>query len=175
VCRAPPTMSESGKNASGQEAFESKAREAPVEQSPAVSTADVMSSAVGAGAIAASTTDKAGASTAPPTRGEQDNLCMTDPRPMPDPQTAEAGGARTEDDVHRCLYVDTPWEQEVTADRRDIDDFKEASRMIGRVLSVRIPIRVLQTSSLNLGVLQGLISSLDCSCCSHLLSGPRLG
>jgi hypothetical protein len=62
---------------------------------------------------------------------------MADPRPTPDPQTAKAGGARTEDDVRRCLYVGTPWEEEVVADRRYIDDFKEASRTIGRVLSVR--------------------------------------
>jgi hypothetical protein len=62
---------------------------------------------------------------------------MVDPRPMPNPQTAEAGGARVEDDVHRCLYVGTPWEEEVTADRRDVDSFKEASCMIGRELSVR--------------------------------------
>jgi hypothetical protein len=68
VCRAPPTTSESGKNASGQETFGSKAKEAPVEQSLAVSTADVTSAAVGAGAMAAFTAEKAGASTTPPTR-----------------------------------------------------------------------------------------------------------
>jgi hypothetical protein len=57
--------------------------------------------------------EMAGASTAPPARGEQDDLCMADPRPMPDPQTAEAGGARVEDDAHWCLYIGTPWEEEV--------------------------------------------------------------
>jgi hypothetical protein len=62
VCRAPLTTSESGKNTSGQEAFGSKAKEVP-----AVSTADVTSAAVGAGATAAFTAEKAGASTAPPT------------------------------------------------------------------------------------------------------------
>jgi hypothetical protein len=40
--------------------------------------------------------------------------------------------------VHRCLYVDTPWEEDLAADRRDVNDFKEASRMIECVLSVRI-------------------------------------
>jgi hypothetical protein len=139
-CRAPPTTSESGKNASGQEAFGSKAREVPVEQSPVVSTADVMSSVIRAGATAASVAEKAGTSTAPPAEGEQDDLCMADLRRTPDPQTAEAGGARTEDDAHWCLYVSTPWEEEVAANHRDVDNFKEASHMIGRMLSVRIPV-----------------------------------
>jgi hypothetical protein len=49
---------------------------------------------------------------------------MTDPQPMLDPQTAEAGGAHAEDDAHRCLYVGTPWEEEVVADRRGVDEFK---------------------------------------------------
>jgi hypothetical protein len=31
-----------------------------------------------------------------------------------------------EDDAHWCLYVGTPWEEEVAADRRDVDDFKES-------------------------------------------------
>jgi dolichyl-phosphate-mannose--protein O-mannosyl transferase len=43
-----------------------------------------------------------------------------------------------EDEAHRCLYVDTPWEAEVIAERRDVDEFKEASRTIGRVLSVSV-------------------------------------
>jgi hypothetical protein len=62
---------------------------------------------------------------------------MADPRPTPDPQTAEVGGARTEDDGDRCLYVGTLWEEDVTADRRDIDDFKEASRTIGHTITVK--------------------------------------
>jgi hypothetical protein len=118
------------------------------------------SPAVRVGAAAASTAEKAGTSTAPPIGGEQDDLCMTDPWPTPDPQTAGAWGALTEDDAHRCLYVSTPWEEEVTADHRDIDDFKEASCTIERVLSVRIPVGVIQIMFLSLGVLQGLISSL---------------
>jgi hypothetical protein len=52
-------------------------------------------------------------------------------------------GTRSEDDQHRCLYVGTPWEAEVIANRRDVEDFKEASRTIGRVLSVRILVRPL--------------------------------
>jgi hypothetical protein len=99
---------------------------------------------------------------------------MADPRPTPDPQTTEAGGARVEDETHRCLYVGTPWEEKVIADRRDVDDFKEASRTIGRVLSVRILVWVLQVLALSLGILQGLISSFAHSCCSHLLIRRRL-
>jgi hypothetical protein len=94
VCRVPSTTSESGKNVSGQEAFGSKAKGMPLEQSPAVSTADVTSAAIGTGATVISTTEKAGTSTAPPTEGKQGDLCMADPRPTLDPQTAEAGGAR---------------------------------------------------------------------------------
>jgi hypothetical protein len=125
VRRAPPATSESGRNASGQEAFGRKTKEALMEQSPAVSIANVMSLAVGAGATMVSVTEKVGISATPPIRGEQDGLCMADPRPTQDPQVAKAGGARVEDDIHRCLYV--------TTDRRDIDEFKEVSRTIGRV------------------------------------------
>jgi hypothetical protein len=173
LCRVPPTTSESGKNASGQEAFGSKAREALMEQSPAVSTANVTSSVIGAGVMAASAEEKAGANTAPPAEGEKDDLCMTDPRPTLDPQTVEVGGARVEDDAHWFLYVGTPWEEEVTADHRDVENFKEASCMIGRVLSVRSPVLVLEILFLSLGVLQGLISRFVCSCCSHLPNGRR--
>jgi phosphohistidine phosphatase SixA len=108
--------------------FVSKGKEALVEQSLAVSMADVMSSAVRARATAASVADMA------------DNNCMADPWLTPDPQTAEAGDALTEDDVDWCLYVGTPWEEDVTADRRDIDEFKEASHMIKRTLAVMIHI-----------------------------------
>jgi hypothetical protein len=140
--------SESGKNTSGQEAFGSKAKETPVEQSLVVSTADVTSAAVGTGAMAASAAKKAGTSTTPPTEGEQGDLYMADPRPTPDPQTSKAGGARVEDDMHWCLYVGTRWEEEVVANRRDIDEFKEASRTIGRVLSVRVLAWVLEILAL---------------------------
>jgi hypothetical protein len=87
---------------------------------------------------------------------------MADPRSTPDPQTPKAGGARMEDDAHRCLYIGTPWAEEAIADHHDVDEFKEASRMIGWVLLCR-------------GILHGLISSFVCSCCSHLLIGRRLG
>jgi hypothetical protein len=59
---------------------------------------------------------------------------MADPRPTPDPQMVEAGGAHPENDLDRCLYVGNPWEKDVTADRRNVDNFKEASRTIRRVL-----------------------------------------
>jgi hypothetical protein len=174
VCRAPPTTSESSKNASSQEAFGSKAKETPVEQSSAVSTADVMSAATGTRATAASTAEKAGTSTTPATEEEGDDLCLIDPRLTPDPQAAEAGGARVEDNLHRCLYVSTPWEQEVVADHHDIDKFKEASRTIGHMLSVRVLDWVLEILALGCGILQGLISACACSCCSLLLIGRRL-
>jgi hypothetical protein len=57
---------------------------------------------------------------------------------MSDLQAAEAGGAHVEDDAHWCLYVGTPLEAKVVADRRNVEEFKEVSRTIGRVLSVRV-------------------------------------
>jgi hypothetical protein len=45
-------------------------------------------------------------------------------------------GTQSEDDQHRCLYSGTPWEAKVVADRHDLDEFKEASHAIGRVLTV---------------------------------------
>jgi hypothetical protein len=66
------------------------------------------------------------------------DLCVAGQPPTSDPQAAEAGGARVEDNLHRCLYVGTPWEAEVVTDYHDIEEFKEASCMIGRVLSVRV-------------------------------------
>jgi hypothetical protein len=53
-------------------------------------------------------------------------------------------GTRSEDDQHWCLYVVTPWEAEVVADRRDLDEFKEASHVIGRMLSVRALVELLR-------------------------------
>jgi hypothetical protein len=150
VCRAPPTTSESGKNASGQEAFGSKAKEMPVAESPVVSTTDVTSVAGGTGATAASEVDKAGTSTAPATEEEGGDLYMADPRPTLDPRWL-GGGARVEDDAHRCLYVGTPWEAEVVADRRDDDEFKEASCTIERVLAIRVLVEPLCETWVPLG------------------------
>jgi hypothetical protein len=104
----------------------------------AVSTTDVTSAIGGTGATAVSEADKAGTSIAPATEEEGGNLCMADPLPTSDPQAAEAGGARVEDDAHQCLYVDTSWEAEVVADHRDVDEFKEMSHTIRRVLAVRV-------------------------------------
>jgi hypothetical protein len=53
-------------------------------------------------------------------------------------------GTRSEDDQHWCLYVVTPWEAEVVADRRDLDEFKEASHVIERMLSVRALVELLR-------------------------------
>jgi hypothetical protein len=130
--------SESGKNASGQEAFGSKMPETPVVESPAASAADVMSAAVGAGTKVASEVDKAGTSAPPTAKGEGGDLCTTVLQPAPGPQVVMEEGTRSEDDQHRCLYVGTPREAEAIADRRGMGEFKEASRTIGCVLSVRI-------------------------------------
>jgi hypothetical protein len=43
-----------------------------------------------------------------------------------------------EDDMHRCLYVGTPSEAEVVADRHDVEEVKEASCTIRCMLSVRV-------------------------------------
>jgi hypothetical protein len=48
------------------------------------------------------------------------------------------------------------WEEEVVADRRDVDEFKEAWRTIGRVLLVRVLAWVLEILALGRGILQVL-------------------
>jgi hypothetical protein len=84
MSRAPPTTSESGKNASSQEAFGSKIQKTPVVESQAISMADVTSTAGGAGTTAVSEVDKAG-SAPPVTEGEGGDLCTAGPLPAPDP------------------------------------------------------------------------------------------
>jgi hypothetical protein len=100
--------------------------------------ADVTSTAGRAGVMTASEVDKAGTSTAPATKDQGGDICMAGQLPTPDLQAAEARGACVDDDLHRCLFVGTPWEVEVVADCRDVEEFKEALRTIGHVLSVRI-------------------------------------
>jgi hypothetical protein len=129
-----------------------------VVESPTISAADVTSTASGAGATAASEADKARTSAPPAAEGEGGDLCTFDPLPVPGPQAAMEEGARLEDDQHRCLYVGTPWEAEVVADRHDVEEFKEASRTIGRVLSVRALIDPLEFLALGHSVLQGLMA-----------------
>jgi hypothetical protein len=142
-----------------------------MEQSPAVLTACVTSTTAGTGATAASAVEKAGTSTAPRAGGGgEDDLCMTNPRPTSHPQTTKAGGTHAEDDAHWCLYVGTPWEEEVVADHCDVDQFKEASCTIGRVLSVRVLASVLEILALSHDILQGLISGF--ACCWHSLASP---
>jgi hypothetical protein len=160
MSRALPTTSESGKNASGQEAFGSKIQEMPVVKSPAISVVDVTSVAGGAGTMAAFEVDKAGTSVPPAAEREGDDLCTAGPLPVSDPQAAEAGGPRAEDDMHQCLYVGTPWEAEVVADRCDVEEFKEASRTIGSVLSVRALVEPFQFLALGCSVPQGLMAVL---------------
>jgi hypothetical protein len=142
MSRAPLTTSESGKNASGKKAFGSKMQGTPVAESSAASAADVMSADSGAGTTAASEADKAGTSVPPVAEGEGGDLCTSSPLPALGPQAAMEEGARSEDDQHRCLYVGTPWQAEVVADRRDVEEFKEASRTIGRVLLVRALVKL---------------------------------
>jgi hypothetical protein len=40
------------------------------------------------------------------------------------------GGTSVEGDDDRCLYIGTPWGNDIITDRRDVDDFKEASQKI---------------------------------------------
>jgi hypothetical protein len=129
-------------------------------QSSEVSTTDVTSSAVGARATVASTSEKDETSTAPPAGGENEDLCMAGPRSMPDSQTAEVGGTNIGGDDHKCLFIGTPWENNVIADCRDVDGFKQASRTIGHVLAVMIRVLMLQSLSLIPIILQGLRSNL---------------
>jgi hypothetical protein len=85
MSRAPPTTSESGKNASGQEAIGSKMPETLVMESPAISTVDMTSTAGGAGATAASDEDKAGTRVPPTAEGGGGDLCTTGPQSAPGP------------------------------------------------------------------------------------------
>jgi hypothetical protein len=115
-----------------------------VVESSVISAADVTSAAVGAGTTTASEADKAGTSASPATEGEGGDLCTSGPLPAPGPQAAVEEGARSEDDQHRCLYVGTPWEAEVIADHRDVEEFMEASRTIGCVRPVKALVDLLR-------------------------------
>jgi hypothetical protein len=157
MSRAPPTTSKSGKNASGQEAFGSKIQETPVVESSVISMADVTSMASGAGTTAASEVDKARTIATPAVEGEGGDLCIAGSLPAPDPQATGERGAWVEDDLHRCLYVSTPWEAEAVADHRDVEDFKEASHTIGRVLSVRVLVKPFEFPALGRCVPQDLM------------------
>jgi hypothetical protein len=84
MSRAPPTTSESRKNASGQKAFGSKALGTQVVESPAASAADVTSAAAGARTMAAPEADKAGISAPPTTGGEGGDRGTSNPQPAPD-------------------------------------------------------------------------------------------
>jgi hypothetical protein len=106
-------------------------------QSPAASAADVSSQTLGAGATAASEAEKGGASDAQPVGGHRDNICMSAPWPTLEQQIAKSGRPGLDNDNDRCLYVGTPWENDVIADHRDIDNFKKVPRTIAWTLSVR--------------------------------------
>jgi hypothetical protein len=75
-------------------------------------------------------------------------------------EEGHGGGTRLEDDKHRCLYIGTPWEAEVVADRHDVEEFKEAPRTIGHVLSVRALVDPFGFLALGCFVLQGLMAFL---------------
>jgi hypothetical protein len=96
---------------------------------------------------AASEAERGETSIAPPVGGQKDDLFVTDPQPALDQQDVEASGANVEDDNNWCLYVRTPWENDVIVDCRDIEDFKEASRTIVRTLAVRTWTLILRSLS----------------------------
>jgi hypothetical protein len=137
MCKTTSMMSESAKNTLGQKAFGHKGGKVPVERSPAASAADVLSQALGAGGVATSVAEKVVVVDAHQIGGPQDDLCMSAPPPSQDRQTTEAGGPRLEEEDNRCLYVGTPWEDDVISNHRDVDEFKAAQRTIARTLSVR--------------------------------------
>jgi hypothetical protein len=58
--------------------------------------------------------------------------------------SSHGGGYKVGGRPTSVLYVGTPWEAKVVADRRDLDEFNEASRTIGRVLSVRALVDLLR-------------------------------
>jgi hypothetical protein len=131
MSRVPPTMMESGKNASGQEAFGSKVSGTPVVESPTTSAVDVTSTTT------ASEADKAGTSAPPTTGGEGDDRGTSDPQPAPGPRGIIDEGTESVNDEDHCLYAGTPWEAEVVTDRCDLETYKEAAHTIGTVLLVR--------------------------------------
>jgi hypothetical protein len=63
------------------------------------------------------------------------------------------GGANVEDDNDLCLYIEVLLEDDIVADRRDMDDFKEASRTIAGSLTLRTCTLMLQSLSLILSIL----------------------
>jgi hypothetical protein len=95
---------------------------------------------------------------------------MTDPQPTLGQQAVEVGGANVEDDKDWCMYVGTPWENDTITDRRDVDDFKEASRTIARTLAVRTCTLILQLLSFVQSVLRGLKMECVFLSCSRLPS-----
>jgi hypothetical protein len=119
-----------------------------------------MSTASGAGSTAASDVDKAGTSAPLAFEGEGGDLCTLGLLSAPGPQAAREEGARSEDDQDWCLYVGTPWEAQVIADRRDLEEFKEASRTIGRVMSVRALVDPFGFLALGCSAPQGLMARL---------------
>jgi hypothetical protein len=140
MSRVSSTTSESGKNASGQEAFGSKLSETPVVESLAASAADMTSAAVGAGTTVVFEADRARTSAPPTAGGEGGDRGTSGPQSAPGLEGIMEEGARSVDDEDLCLYAGTPWEAEVVTNRRDLETFKEAARMIRSMLLVRTPV-----------------------------------
>jgi hypothetical protein len=113
-------------------AFGHRWKEVPEEQSLAASTSEASSQALVVVAVATLKVEKGGASTTPLVGGQQDDFCMTDPPPTLGQQVAEVGGTSVEGDDDRCLYVGTPWENDVVTDCHDANDFKEVSRTMAQ-------------------------------------------
>jgi hypothetical protein len=116
MCRSTSVMSESPKNASGQEAFRHKGRRASVEHPPAASVADCSSQASTAGGLAAPEVEKVAADNAQQAEGLQSGLCMSTSLPAQDHEVVEVGGPGNMEEDDKCLYVGTPWEDEVIAE-----------------------------------------------------------
>jgi hypothetical protein len=97
---------------------------------------DVTSQALGARGAAVAEAEKVTIGGAQQVKRLQSDLCMTGPPPVQEQQAGGESepGAREEDD--RCLYARTPWEDDVIADRRDVDEFMVAQQTIARTLSV---------------------------------------
>jgi hypothetical protein len=106
-------------------------------ESPAASAADITNAAAGAGTTTSLEADKARTSASPTTRGEDGDRGASDPQSAPGPHGIIDEGMDSMNVEDQCLYVGTPWEEEVITDRRNLETFREAARTIGTVLLVR--------------------------------------
>jgi hypothetical protein len=136
MCRLTPATSDSAKNAFGQEVFRHKGGNALVESLPVTSAAGISSQALETAGVAASEAKKISTGGAQQVEGLQSDLCMAGLPPVQEQQAGGASRPRDEEEDDRCLYVGTPWEDDVIADRRDIDEFKAVHQTIARTLLI---------------------------------------